>query len=368
MKIIKFILLFILAINSFAFDSVKSITINGKEILIPVDTGFYMVDDQLSEFEQVMKKMIPPGHIYVGGLIHEKDIVSLLEGEQPSYDSFIHLSTLDATKYKDSNSFNEKKFLSLIKLVKKSNQKDRKTITKDANSLFETGSKMFEKNFGEKVSNKVLELSPIYEFIDKKNAYGTSVTSLRDKYHNGIKIGRFNRITTTLYVLIKNRLLKVNFYSYANDLKDMDNSVIKAEKWLDGLFSINNQNLNPSKGKSLELFSKSEIGKNLIYKFTRDFSALLNKDTPYSIDSETNMLSINSVSDNLVYRYEVKANKNQIDLTNFRKILSGQLVNQYCQTEEFGLLRNLGISFIHRYEDNNGDLIAEFNVNNSYCN
>jgi len=252
MKIIKFILLFILAINSFAFDSVKSITINGKEILIPVDTGFYMVDDQLSEFEQVMKKMIPPGHIYVGGLIHEKDIVSLLEGEQPSYDSFIHLSTLDATKYKDSNSFNEKKFLSLIKLVKKSNQKDRKTITKDANSLFETGSKMFEKNFGEKVSNKVLELSPIYEFIDKKNAYGTSVTSLRDKYHNGIKIGRFNRITTTLYVLIKNRFLKVNFYSYANDLKDMDNSVIKAEKWLDGLFSINNQNLNPSKGKSLE--------------------------------------------------------------------------------------------------------------------
>jgi len=106
----------------------------------------------------------------------------------------------------------------------------------------------------------------------------------------------------------------------------------------------------------------------LVYKFTRDISALLNKDTPYSIDSETNMLSINSVSDNLVYRYEVKANKNQIDLTNFRKILSGQLVNQYCQTEEFGLLRNLGISFIHRYEDNNGDLIAEFNVNKSYCN
>jgi len=357
-------LLLLFGLNSFAI-TLKEINVNGVKISIPVSDGFYMVDTSMSEIKKMFEYMSPLGWNFIGGLIHEDDLISYFNGETPRFNQFVHLSTIEFKKPKNAE-FSNHKFRKMIKVLKRENKNSNDNLKKQLNSLFSYQDLKASEVQNTEIKNNVINISPVYEFLDNDDAYGATTISKRKTSVEG-KVKEYDRITTTLYLRVKDRLIKANFYSYKNNSTDIALSEINAKNWLDTLILINNRKVTPSKESSLDLFSDSEKGLNWINEFLKTISNEINNETPYTIDSNTILDSVLALSNELLYRYSTKERVEDVSIDYFKSEQSKNLINNYCTTPDLEVFRNLGVVMSHTYYDINGKFIAEFKIDNLKC-
>jgi|SaaInlV_120m_DNA_4_1040238.scaffolds.fasta_scaffold18210_1 hypothetical protein len=363
-KKILTILLLLFGLNSFAI-TLKEINVNGMKVSIPVAEGFYMVDTSMPEIKEMFENMSPLGWDFIGGLIHEDDLISFFNGETPSFNQFVHLSTIEFKKSKNTK-FSNQKFKKIVKILKRENKNNNDNLKKQLNSLFSYQDLKASEMQNTEIKNNVINISPVFEFLDNDDAYGATTISKRKTSIDG-KVKKYDRITTTLYLRVKDRLVKANFYSYKNNSTDTALSEINAKNWLDTLISINNRKVIPSKKSSLSLFADSKKGLKWSNELLKTISNEINNETPYSIDSNTTIDSVFPLSNELLYKYSIKEKVEDVSIDYFKSEQSKNLINNYCTTPDLEIFRNLGVMMSHTYYDINGKFIAEFKIDNLKC-
>jgi len=263
MKIIyKTILVAILliSINVYAYNPIK-VNINGADILVPVPDTFYSVDSSMSEIKDMFVYMTPLGLEFVSGLLHEDDLIALLDGSAPSFKQFVHLTTID----KD---ISISTFKLLINEIKRTNKLNREKLKKDINSVFKfrdiKASAKYDNN--PSIKNAVKDINLLGSFLDENNVYGTSNVTDRKRNVDG-DVFNYKRITTTLNIWLKNRLIKANFYSYYKKSGDVLLQELKAKSWVDAMFELNKKDTEQFINQpALKLFRNSEKGKSWLNK------------------------------------------------------------------------------------------------------
>ncbi len=262
MKIYKTALVAILfiSVNVYANNPSK-VNVNGVDILIPVPDTFYSVDSSMLEIKDMFVYMTPLGLEFVSGLLHEDDLIDLLDGTAPSFEQFIHLTTID----KD---ISISTFKLLINDIKKINKLNKEKLKNDINSLFKfrdiKASAKYDNN--PSIKNTVKDIDLLDSFLDKNNVYGVSGVTDSKKNVDG-DIFNYKRITTTLNIWLKNRFIKANFYSYYKKYGDVSLQELKANSWVDAMFELNKKDTEKFINQpALELFINSEKGKDWLNK------------------------------------------------------------------------------------------------------
>jgi hypothetical protein len=114
--------------------------------------------------------------------------------------------------------------------------------------------------------------------------------------------------------------------------------------------------------------STAKIDSNSVSKVLRASVRQTNDAAPMMVSDDTRLNSANTMGNTITYLYTLtKAKIADVDLVKFVDVMTRQVNIETCRTEQMKMLVQHRVTVAYRYFDNEGESIADINVDTNNC-
>ena len=114
-----------------------------------------------------------------------------------------------------------------------------------------------------------------------------------------------------------------------------------------------------------DLFTQSPEDKTAILM---QVASEINANLPMNIDSDTVLFATMGGQNKFIYNYRLpKYEKENLDISAFVDVMTPNIQNSVCTTEDMKAFRDMGIVVSYSYFDTNQKQITEINVDTTEC-